>query len=279
MPCTRRAAPGRRLWSPSRKLNILRSNPKQTSQRRPDTCHPAIHRQRLVRSKCLPFCKATMAPIVAAHPADGPARRAPQQREQNGHQRRSPRQRRACGLCVLPQGQRVRAAAGRPPPDRDGARVPHVQRAAAPPWTPHAGGAARACGRHPRRAGARPSPPHVGAPPPASALFSGVDVAKRPRRVQSLQDCANTLVGSATAGIKGISGGEKRRTSVGMELVTSPTCVFLDEPTSGLDSEARPCSAAHAALPLAHCAKTPCANSPCYLRSSRMRVCCGLRLE
>ena len=59
------------------------------------------------------------------------------------------------------------------------------------------------------------------------------------RRVQSLQDCANTLVGSASAGIKGISGGEKRRTSVGMELVTSPTCVFLDEPTSGLDSEAR----------------------------------------
>jgi ABC-type multidrug transport system ATPase subunit len=55
--------------------------------------------------------------------------------------------------------------------------------------------------------------------------------------LQGLQDCANTLVGSATAGIRGISGGEMKRTAVGIELVTSPTCVFLDEPTSGLDSE------------------------------------------
>jgi energy-coupling factor transporter ATP-binding protein EcfA2 len=55
--------------------------------------------------------------------------------------------------------------------------------------------------------------------------------------LQGLQDCANTLVGSSTAGIKGISGGEMKRTSVGIELVTSPKCVFLDEPTSGLDSE------------------------------------------
>jgi hypothetical protein len=49
-----------------------------------------------------------------------------------------------------------------------------------------------------------------------------------------LIDCADTIVGGAL--IKGISGGQRKRTSVGVELVTKPALVFLDEPTSGLDS-------------------------------------------
>ena len=55
--------------------------------------------------------------------------------------------------------------------------------------------------------------------------------------LQGLTSCADTFIGSSHNGIKGVSGGEKRRTSVGVELITSPTCLFLDEPTSGLDSE------------------------------------------
>eukprot|EP00543_Licmophora_paradoxa_P003728 CAMPEP_0202456442 /NCGR_PEP_ID=MMETSP1360-20130828/13682_1 /ASSEMBLY_ACC=CAM_ASM_000848 /TAXON_ID=515479 /ORGANISM="Licmophora paradoxa, Strain CCMP2313" /LENGTH=602 /DNA_ID=CAMNT_0049076239 /DNA_START=87 /DNA_END=1892 /DNA_ORIENTATION=- len=49
-----------------------------------------------------------------------------------------------------------------------------------------------------------------------------------------LSDCADTICGGAL--IKGISGGQRKRTSVGVELVTKPALVFLDEPTSGLDS-------------------------------------------
>lgn len=51
-----------------------------------------------------------------------------------------------------------------------------------------------------------------------------------------LEKCADTYVGSAL--FKGISGGEKKRTSVGVELITKPKMIFLDEPLSGLDSYA-----------------------------------------
>ena len=33
-----------------------------------------------------------------------------------------------------------------------------------------------------------------------------------------------------------MSGGERKRTSIGMELVTDPKILFLDEPTTGLDA-------------------------------------------
>jgi ABC-type multidrug transport system ATPase subunit len=45
-----------------------------------------------------------------------------------------------------------------------------------------------------------------------------------------LSHCADTLVGGPL--IKGISGGERKRTSVGVELVTKPALVFLVSSTN-----------------------------------------------
>lgn len=54
--------------------------------------------------------------------------------------------------------------------------------------------------------------------------------------MQELEKCADTLVGDDGRGVKGISGGERRRLSVAIGLVTDPQVILLDEPTSGLDS-------------------------------------------
>jgi len=50
----------------------------------------------------------------------------------------------------------------------------------------------------------------------------------------ALQPCRHVRIGNPLE--KGISGGQAKRTNIGIALITSPRVLFLDEPTSGLDS-------------------------------------------
>ncbi|KAJ7785733.1 P-loop containing nucleoside triphosphate hydrolase protein [Mycena metata] len=49
-----------------------------------------------------------------------------------------------------------------------------------------------------------------------------------------LKDCADVYVGGEL--LKGISGGEKRRLSLAVQMISDPSILVVDEPTSGLDS-------------------------------------------
>ncbi|TYG83674.1 hypothetical protein ES288_D01G187600v1 [Gossypium darwinii] len=49
-----------------------------------------------------------------------------------------------------------------------------------------------------------------------------------------LVSCADSIIGDAK--VRGISGGEKKRLSLGCELIASPSVIFADEPTTGLDA-------------------------------------------
>ncbi|CAF2111531.1 unnamed protein product [Brassica napus] len=71
-------------------------------------------------------------------------------------------------------------------------------------------------------------------------LPSSLPKKKKQARVQALIDqlglrnAATTVIGDE--GHRGVSGGERRRVSIGIDIIHDPIILFLDEPTSGLDS-------------------------------------------
>eukprot|EP01102_Stenamoeba_stenopodia_P021037 TRINITY_DN8378_c0_g1_i1.p1 TRINITY_DN8378_c0_g1~~TRINITY_DN8378_c0_g1_i1.p1 ORF type:complete len:700 (-),score=167.09 TRINITY_DN8378_c0_g1_i1:40-2139(-) len=73
-----------------------------------------------------------------------------------------------------------------------------------------------------------------------AALRLPLSAAERNKRVEeilealNLKKCRNTIIGNQW--VRGVSGGERKRTNIGNELITNPSLILLDEPTSGLDS-------------------------------------------
>ena len=73
----------------------------------------------------------------------------------------------------------------------------------------------------------------------AKLKLQGTDEEKLERVDEVIKDlrlskCQNTKIGGSM--VKGVSGGERKRTAIGVELITDPQLIFLDEPTTGLDS-------------------------------------------
>ncbi|XP_039126795.1 ABC transporter G family member 1-like [Dioscorea cayenensis subsp. rotundata] len=72
--------------------------------------------------------------------------------------------------------------------------------------------------------------------PQSMSLSEKKERAEMTIKEMGLQEVIDTKIGGRTS--TGISGGQKRRVSICIEVLTRPHLLFLDEPTSGLDSAA-----------------------------------------
>ncbi|KAI6560977.1 hypothetical protein MCOR03_004080 [Pyricularia oryzae] len=70
--------------------------------------------------------------------------------------------------------------------------------------------------------------------PPSTTIEERMRVVEEVILELGLKECADTRIGDHAH--KGCSGGEKRRVSIGVQLLSNPSVLFLDEPTTGLDS-------------------------------------------
>lgn len=68
--------------------------------------------------------------------------------------------------------------------------------------------------------------------PPPTTREERREVVERVILQLGLKECADTRIG--TTAHKGCSGGEKRRTSIGVQLLGNPSVLFCDEPTTGI---------------------------------------------
>ncbi|KAK3161696.1 hypothetical protein QOZ80_1BG0080290 [Eleusine coracana subsp. coracana] len=93
-------------------------------------------------------------------------------------------------------------------------------------------------------------------------LGSTVSATDKKLRVENLIEqlgltsSRNTYIGDE--GTRGVSGGERRRVSIGVDIIHGPALLFLDEPTSGLDS-----TSAHSVIEKVH--DIACAGSTVVL--------------
>ncbi|KAL6615870.1 hypothetical protein ACP70R_038140 [Stipagrostis hirtigluma subsp. patula] len=93
-------------------------------------------------------------------------------------------------------------------------------------------------------------------------LGSSVSASDKKLRVENLIEqlgltsSRNTYIGDE--GTRGVSGGERRRVSIGVDIIHGPALLFLDEPTSGLDS-----TSAHSVIEKVH--DIACAGSTVVL--------------
>jgi ABC-type multidrug transport system ATPase subunit len=70
-------------------------------------------------------------------------------------------------------------------------------------------------------------------PPPATEAERR-EVVEKVILELGLKECADTRIGNSEH--KGCSGGEKRRTSIGVQMLSQPELLFCDEPTTGIPS-------------------------------------------